>query len=538
MDDGTAQESAGGASSPLPVSAETASVGPRIRRLTNAEYRATVSRALGLDIDLSVEFIPESRQAGYTRNAASVVDPILARQLDEAAKEVTTALPASSFYKTVSCTGASPNEACAREFLTLLLPKLYRRPVPAVEVDALIDAVFRTAEPSGGFEEALMLCVSAALQSAAFMYHTEIGPEGSATTQASLTSFELASSLSYLLTGGPPDEELWSAAEADTLQDPTARIAQARRLLNTADAAPQLEKLIKEWLGVDDLAFLAKDHELFPAFDVRRQSMARETDRFIDEVMRTEGGSLPVLLGADFSILDDKMAEFYGVQLEADGQRTSLAGTPRVGLLSQASFLSKYATEVASAPVRRGVAIMDRVLCEAPGDPTSLAITIPPTPAADQYTTTRERFAQHEQDPACAGCHISIDGLGDAFEQFDAVGAVRTEERPPGLPTEMPGLPVDTSGVMSAGLLTDVPETPVASSRELLALLAQHQDVHRCFARNLYRFAVAAHGSQIETQFLQLWETLDAPARASVTELLVAYAGSDLFAQRGTEGAN
>jgi hypothetical protein len=254
--------------------------------------------------------------------------------------------------------------------------------------------------------------------------------------------------------------------------------------------------------------------------------------------MHAERGSLSVLLGADFSILDQTMADFYGVQLAEDGRRTSLADTPRRGLLSEASFLAKNATEVASSPVRRGVTIMRRVLCADPGDPTSLSISIPPTPAPDAHTTTRQRFALHENNPACAGCHIPIDGLGDTFEEFDAVGALRTEERPPGLPQEEPGLPVDTSGVIGDGLLTGIPETKVANSRELLELLSHQEDVYRCFARNLYRFAVATHGDPIEAQFLQLWVALDATARASVTELLVAYTGSDLFAQRVTQGAN
>ena len=170
-----------------------------------------------------------------------------------------------------------------------------------------------------------------------------------------------------------------------------------------------------------------------------------------------------------------------------------------------------------------------------PGQPTLRRgpTTQPPVGARDRVArmADRERFAQHQKDPACAGCHTRIDGLGNAFEQFDAIGAFRTEERPA-------GLTVDTSGVVSAGLLTDVPETPVASSRELLELLSQHEDVHRCFASNLYRFSAAAHGRQIETQFLQLRDSLDVTARASVTELLVAYAGSDLFTQRATEGAN
>jgi Protein of unknown function (DUF1592)/Protein of unknown function (DUF1588)/Protein of unknown function (DUF1595) len=442
----------------------------------------------------------------------------------------------------VNCTVASPNEACAREFLARLLPKFYRRPATAAEVESLIETVYRSAEPARGFQTALALSVSAALQSAAFLYHTELGAEGLSTTQVSLTSFELASGLSYLLTGGPPDDELWSAAETDTLRDPAVRVLHARRLLSSVAADQQLERLIKEWVAIDDVTHLAKDEQIdlgvYFGFLARRESMELETNRFIDEVMHAEGGSLSVLLGADFSILDQTMADFYGVRLAEDGRRTSLADTPRRGLLSEASFLAKNATEVASSPVRRGVTIMRRVLCADPGDPTSLSISIPPTPAPDAHTTTRQRFALHETNPACAGCHIPIDGLGDTFEEFDAVGALRTEERPPGLPKEEPGLPVDTSGVIGDGLLTGIPETKVASSRELLELLSHQEDVYRCFARNLYRFAVATHGGPIEAQFLQLWDALDPTARASVTELLVAYAGSDLFAQRATQGAD
>jgi hypothetical protein len=308
-------------------------------------------------------------------------------------------------YEGVTCTVASPNEACAREFLVLLLPTLYRRPVPAAEVESLIETVYRSAEPARGFQGALGLSVTAALQSASFLYHTELGAEGSSTTQASLTSFELASSLSYLLTGGPPDRELWSAAETDSLRDPAVRVEHARRLLSSVAADQQLERLIKEWVAVDDVAHLAKDEQVLYGFLARRGSMELETNRFIDEVMHAEGGSLSVLLGADFSILDQTMADFYGVQLAEDGQRTSLAGTPRRGLLSEASFLAKNATEVASSPVRRGVTIMRRILCADPGDPTSLSISIPPTPPPDGHTTTRQRFARHENAPSL--CRLS-----------------------------------------------------------------------------------------------------------------------------------
>jgi len=40
----------------------------------------------------------------------------------------------------------------------------------------------------------------------------------------------------------------------------------------------------------------------------------------------------------------------------------------------------------------------------------------------------RQLMEQHRKNPSCAGCHVKMDTLGFAMENFDAVGAWRTRD--------------------------------------------------------------------------------------------------------------
>ena len=167
---------------------------------------------------------------------------------------------------------------------------------------------------------------------------------------------------------------------------------------------------------MDDLSQIGKNSDVYPEFTALKASIGQEADDFIEEVFFNDDGRVQTLLGADYTVVDGDLADLYGVKSRGSG-RTDLSGTGRVGILNQSAFLSVYAKEDETAPVLRGAAVLDRVLCQEQTLPSELDIQIVP-PAPDPTKTTRERFADHSADPECFQCHQDLDAIGFSFENF------------------------------------------------------------------------------------------------------------------------
>jgi hypothetical protein len=331
-----------------------------------------------------------------------------------------------------------------------------------------------------------------------------------------LGAYEIASSLSYMLRGSPPDEPLLAAAAAGTLLAPDVREAQARRLLAVPDTRYHFRRFILEWLEVDELELSAKSTQLFPGYEDLRTHMLAETTAFIDEIMVYGGGSVQNLLDAGFASVDPPMARFYG--LRTWGARASLSSTRRRGLLQQASFLAAHAHEDETSPVKRGDFVMRKLLCQPVPRPQELGIEVV-MPAPSTTRSTRERLAAHTTDKSCRVCHETLDAIGYTFEGFDAMGGARQTEN---------GKTIDTSArvKMLGG------ERAFTDSTELTRWLAVQPSVSECFARQAFRYFSAGGDPAAEEGFLETRRTLPDSARSDLFETLVAYVRSDAFVVR------
>jgi hypothetical protein len=339
-----------------------------------------------------------------------------------------------------------------------------------------------------------------------------------------MTANEIASSLSYLLTAGPPDDSLRTIAATGTLTTPEARETEARRLLATDAGHERFVRVVREWLGIDQVAHREKSQGVYPEFSGVSEAMEQESRAFIDEVLNRSTGTLAELLTADWTIVDDKLAAVYGVPAGGAGQRTSLTSVKRRGILNQGAFLSVFATNNGSHPVFRGVAMMRRIACLDTPDPGALGIVVS-FPAADPTKTTRNRFEAHAQDPGCAGCHTPIDNFGFALESFDGMGRARSSEN---------GLPIDTSVTLSGGSDFD---GSYADSAELASALAQSDSVKSCLARQIFRSSAARSDASVkpaEDAFVETWKQLPADAQGRLADVLVAFVKSPVFIQRST----
>jgi hypothetical protein len=211
-----------------------------------------------------------------------------------------------------------------------------------------------------------------------------------------------------------------------------------------------------------------------------------------------------------------------GAQINRTDGHVSLSSVRRRGILNQAAFLSVYAHAHETAPVLRGVNVLRKVACFNVPAPTSLNVNIVP-PVQDPNKTTRERFAIHSKDPACAACHTNIDPIGFSFEWLDGMGKERSMEN---------NHPIDSSSQLHAGLSFDGNYT---DSGALSMQIAQSTELASCFARHLYRSAAARNteGEGSETAYMQQAQALPAGVRGKVEDLLLAFIASDLFVTRG-----
>jgi mono/diheme cytochrome c family protein len=333
---------------------------------------------------------------------------------------------------------------CARTIVSNLARRAFRRPVPPQELDVYLGLV-RLAEKEGdSFEEGIALGLQAILVSPDFLFRIEGGRFAELGDEAHpITPHQLASRLSYFLWASMPDEELLRTADEGTLSRPDVLAAQVRRMLNDPKARALVEEFGGQWLQVRALESVAPDRDRFPDFDnYLRLSMRRETELFFETIVREDR---PVLefLDADYTFLNDRLARHYGVEgiRGSEFRRVALKGSRRGGVLTQASVLtvSSYATR--TSPVLRGKWILENLLDAPPPDPPA------GVPALDEIAigssaSLRKQMEAHRVNPTCAACHMRMDPLGFALENYDAIGQWRDMEG---------DFPIDASGTLPDG---------------------------------------------------------------------------------------
>ncbi len=427
--------------------AATPSPGPApLRRLTIAEYNHTVRDLLGDKTAPATAFPPDTTAGVFSNSATSLtVSPLLAQGYQQAA-EALAATAIATPAKLVACDPKTGDDACATAFIASFGRRAFRRPVTPDESTALL-ALYADVRTGGVFLDGIQAVIEAVLQSASFLYRPELGVGDPATNGVvPLAPYETASRLSYLLWGSMPDDVLLDAAGAGQLATPAQIEAQARRLLADPRAKDATREFFEQWLHLRGLDGASKDPTLYPGFDdVTRASMFAESRAFFDWVMWQADGRVETLLTAPTSFLDANTAKLYGVTLSGGGtgpQLTALDPTKRAGILTQPSLLSTLAKPNQSSPILRGKFVRERFLCQDLPPPPPNLVIVPPKVAPG--ATTRERFAQHDKDPACSGCHSLMDPIGFGFEHYDAVGAYRTTDN---------GLPVDATGWFPGGAL-------------------------------------------------------------------------------------
>ena len=317
---------------------------------------------------------------------------------------------------------------CARQIISRLTTEAYRCPVNNSDIRPLL-AIFERARKDVGFRASIATTLQALLVSPQFLYLQEIPPaDVKPGSVYRISDTEFAARLALFLWSSLPDEELTALASAGKLREPQVLKQQIKRMLASDKASALTDNFAGQWLYLRNLPYHFPDVFEFPEFTIPlRHSIQRETELFFTRILKDD---LPIFdfLNADYSYLNEPLAKHYGI----DGvkgyalRKVSLSDqSHRGGLLGQASILTLTSNPNHTSPVKRGKWILDNLLAASPPPPP------PDVPALvaehdGMALSAREQLKRHRADPVCAACHVRMDPLGLALEQYDAVGAFRT----------------------------------------------------------------------------------------------------------------
>jgi mono/diheme cytochrome c family protein len=323
-------------------------------------------------------------------------------------------------------TARSNESECARQILSTLTRRAYRRASKAEDVEPLL-AFYETGRSDGGFEHGIQAALARVLVSPQFLFRIEREPAPG--TVARINDVELASRLSFFLWSSIPDDELLDVAIRGKLKDPGILNQQVRRMIADRRAQALVTNFAEQWLYLRDVEAKRPDDRVFPDFDESlRVALKRETELFIESIIREDHGALD-LLTADYTFVNERLAKHYGIPhvYGPEFRRVTLTQDYRRGLLGQGSVLLLTSYSTRTSPVLRGKYVLGNLL----GTP-------PPPPPADVPAlkteksgsgtplSMREAMTQHRANPVCATCHARMDPIGFALDNFDAVGRWRT----------------------------------------------------------------------------------------------------------------
>ena len=393
--------------------------------------------------------------------------------------EVTGISATPSRERVLTCRPSRTSEdtQCADQILSTIASRAFRRPLAEIDRNRLI-AFFDTGRSEGDFEEGIRLGLQAILADPEFLFRFERTPDDVAPGENyTVSDLELASRLSFFLWSSIPDEELLGVAAAGQLSDSAELERQVLRMLADEKSKTLSTNFAAHWLRLQNLNDVKPDVFMYPNWDLNlTRSMRRETELLFDSIVRNDGNVME-LLTADYTFVDQRLAEHYGLPGVVGNRfrRVAVADEHRRGLLGHSSVLTLTSLSNRTSPVIRGAWVMDVLLGTPPPRPPANVPPLDENEHGEATSTMRERLALHRASPACASCHRIMDPLGFALENFDPIGAWRTRDS---------GTVIDASDSLFDGTAVDGPSS-------LRQYLEKSEDLFvGNFARNLMMFAL------------------------------------------------
>jgi len=460
----------------------------RVRRLTPEQYRNTVAYVFGGDLEVGVPFAPLRRTDGLLASGAASVgittgelqqlqrsaSTIAAQVIDKGNIELNTPSRREFLIPCKPADETTADDACAKRFITSIGRLLYRRPLSEARVAEFVTGAHKGAIDLSNFYSGLAGVVEGMLLDPEVLMVADLTEADPANPgKQRLDAYSLASRLSLFLWNASPDDQLLKDAESGLLFTARGRAKVVDRML----ASPRLEGGVRaffdDMFGFEDFGNLAKDATIYPVMtgatikDAREQTLRTVVNHLITRKMDYRD-----LYTSRQTFMSPALATLYQVPTKPGWVPYEFPeGSPRIGLLTQISFLALHAHPARSSPTYRGKALRERLLCQ----------RVPPPPANVDFSalenpdprlrTARERLQAHSENPVCGGCHKITDPMGLVLENFDGAGRFRTTEK---------GAPIDSSGALDGKQFDSV--------AGLGAAMHDHPALTSCLVRRLYSY--------------------------------------------------
>jgi hypothetical protein len=367
------------------------------------------------------------------------------------------------------------------------------------------------------------VAVQAVLCSPNFLFRWELDPDAlKPGAVRSLNDYEVASRLSYFLWSSMPDAHLADLAQKGELLKGDTLRREATRMLADWRAQAFVRNFSSQWLQIRAVDEVEIDEAKFPKFSAKlREAMKEETRRFFDAIVR-EDRSIFDLVDADFTFVNQQLAEHYGLPgvQGADFRRVKIPpGSPRGGVLGQGSVLLATSMPTRTSPVVRGKWVLEQMLGTPPPPPPA---NVPPLEETkvDKNASLRVRLEQHRANPDCAVCHAKIDPVGFTLENFDAIGTWREQDG---------NNRIDATGNFSDGAKVN----GVAGLKKYL----KSEKFARAFEQKLMTYALGRGTERSDKAALDAVGKQTAAGGHKMSALIAAIVTSDPFLKRKRDSA-
>jgi len=493
---------------------------PMVRRLTEDQYRNSISDIFGSDIEVAGRFESPLRAHGLIAigTGQAGISPFAVEQYEASAQAISAAVMSEErrgqFLDCDPVQARQFNRECAARFFAETGRMLFRRPLSDAQTEHFVSLAQDGASQLDDFHEGIRLGLYAMLVAPDFLFRIErVDPQD----PSRLDPYSRAERLSFFLTNAPPDDELLQAAQDGELGRTRGVRAQAERLIASDRFESAVRSFFADMMEFDAFDELSKDPEIYPAFNSDLAHDAQEqTLRTIAEHVVAEDGDYRDLFTLRETFLTRALGVVYRTPVPAAQGWQAVRFAPdagRAGIQSHVSFLALHAHPGRSSPTLRGYALRQVFLCqEVPDPPANVNFTAIEEHVGEANVTARDRLSIHNTEPSCAGCHKVMDPLGLALESYDGLGTSRTHEN---------GELIDLAGELDG--------TAFSTPDGLAQALRDHPETPRCLAQRMYTSAVGRDIEWDERYYLDWLIEEFADDGHSVRDLMRRIATSENF---------
>ena len=445
----------------------------RVRRLSDGELVNTFKSFVGKTMNQYKSFDSKIRYGNFLNNATvNRVNLQTMTDLESLAEEIAAfavKVPSDFF----NCYVEGPeklNRNCIDVFLNRFAEPLFRKRLSTAERDELVQKLEQFRIIAKTEKQALNTFARYLVLSPRSLYRMELGSLQN-NQSGMMTDYEIASLLSYGLTGLPPDSELLALAEQGALKSPQNLSAQVDRLLASEASKNVLTNMVMDIFQVYEFGSIEKSKEKFPQYsETLKEDFREEAKLLIEHVVHEQNAGFPELLDSSITFANENIAKLYGIGNISgnDFQKVDLP-VERSGMMTTPGMMALLSHETMRAPFQRGAFVLRQLQCIPLGPPEGAADAM--VPSDPNLVTFRDKLTAQTAAPNCMGCHSLINPAGFAFENFDGIGVFKTSED---------GTALDASGAhtidqmkLSFGNAKQF-LTEVAGSHQLIACSAQH----------------------------------------------------------------